>query len=60
MTGWYRMRQKKIIDSIISFYPDSYAEQLNINVARNKPAPLYRWLVCSLLFSARISSDLAS
>ncbi|MCT7373641.1 hypothetical protein [Chelativorans salis] len=40
-------------------YPKTYADMLRIDVAKNTPAPLYQWLIASLLFSTRISADAA-
>lgn len=37
----------------------TYSGELGLDLARNKPSPLFRWLCASLLLSARISSGLA-
>ncbi|MCR4266835.1 hypothetical protein [Nitratireductor sp. ZSWI3] len=37
----------------------TYSSELGIDVERNTPSPLYRWLVACTLFSARISQALA-
>ncbi|MDQ0313573.1 hypothetical protein [Amorphus orientalis] len=37
----------------------TYSEELGLDLSRNTPSPLFRWLVASLLFSTRISADLA-
>lgn len=57
MTG--KARQKAIAKAILELYPESYAEALHINVGKNTPAPLYQWLLCSLLMSARINANQA-
>lgn len=44
---------------VLERHPKSHAEELHIDVARNTPAPLFQWLIVSLLFSARISADTA-
>lgn len=46
--------------AILARYPKSHAETMRIAVWRNTPAPLFRWLVMCLLFSAPISGDLAA
>lgn len=38
----------------------TYADELGIDLAKNTPSPLFRWLCASMLYSARISSDLAT
>lgn len=48
--------KRDIVRAAMSRYPKSYAERLDIDLARNTPAPLYQWLIASLLFSARISA----
>lgn len=45
--------------AVLERYPRSHAEMLRIDVSKNTPAPLYQWLVASLLFSARIAADQA-
>ncbi|WP_453969795.1 hypothetical protein [Amorphus sp. MBR-141] len=37
----------------------TYAGELGIDLAKNTPSPLFRWLCASLLLSTRISADLA-
>ncbi|MEW5422141.1 hypothetical protein HNS03_09490 [Amorphus sp. 3PC139-8] len=37
----------------------TYAEELGIDLAKNTPSPLFRWLCASLLLSTRISAGLA-
>lgn len=46
--------RREIARAVLALHPRSHADELGIDVARNTPAPLYRWLVASLLFSARI------
>ena len=52
-------RHKQIAAAVLADTSESLAGELGVNIRRNTPAPLYQWLICSLLFSARISSDLA-
>ena len=51
--------RRSIARAALRTHPKSHAERLHVNVGRNTPAPLYQWLVCSLLFSARIGADQA-
>jgi hypothetical protein len=44
---------------VLKRYPRSHADLLGIDVGKNTPAPLYQWLIASLLFSARISGEIA-
>lgn len=46
--------RRDIARAVLDLHPRSHAEELGIDVARNTPAPLYQWLIVSLLFSARI------
>ena len=52
-------QQKAIVKAILERYPESYAEALRIDVGKNTPAPLYQWLLCSLLMSARVNANQA-
>lgn len=54
-----RLSKREIARRALARYPQSHAQRLRIDVARNTPAPLYRWLIASLLFSARISAGQA-
>ena len=58
-SGKYRTDQKKIADAVIKTHGRLYSEELGIDLVKNTPAQLFRWLCASLLFSARISSDIA-
>ncbi len=49
----------RIARAVLARYPRSPADELRIDVGRNTPAPLYQWLIASLLFSARISAGIA-
>ena len=51
--------QKAIVNAILDRYPESYSELLGIDLSKNTPAPLFQWLNCALLMSARISATLA-
>lgn len=47
------------VAEILHLYGLPYAKELGLDLSRNKPATLFRWLCASLLFSARISSKQA-
>ena len=50
--------QAELIHALLERHGTSYAERAGIRLA-DKPSPLYRLLVLSLLLSARISGDIA-
>ncbi len=54
-----RSDKQNIVKAILDRTPESLAGELGIDVVRNTPAPLFQWLIASLLFSARISADIA-
>lgn len=54
-----RVAKRDIVKAVLERYPKSQAAELGIRIERNTPAPLYQWLLASLLFSARISGDQA-
>jgi endonuclease III len=51
--------RRDIAREVLQRHPKSHAEELHIDVGTNTPAPLFQWLIVSLLFSARISADTA-
>ncbi len=51
--------KRAIVRAVMQRHPKSYADELRIDLSKNTPAPLYQWLIVSLLFSARISADIA-
>ena len=51
--------RKVIARTLLDLHGRTYAEELGIRVERNTPSQLFGLLVASLLFSARISADLA-
>lgn len=53
------MAQRDIARALVERHGTTYAEQAGFTVA-DKPSPLWRLLVLSLLLSARISSDIAA
>jgi hypothetical protein len=48
----------ELVRALADRYGQTYADRAGIRLA-NKPSPLYRLLVLSLLLSARISGDIA-
>lgn len=54
-----RPGKSDIVRVLLARYPQSHADRLAIRVGRNTPSQLYKWLLVSLLFSARISADIA-
>lgn len=50
---------RKVADVALRRHPHSYADQLRIKVGKDTPAPLYQWLIASLMFSTRIAADQA-
>jgi hypothetical protein len=51
--------KRRLARVLLRRYPKSPADRLMIDVSRDKPAVLFRWLIASLLFSARIAADQA-
>jgi endonuclease III len=51
--------QKEIGAELLRQYGTTYAQELGIRVEKNTPSPLFRLLCASLLFSARISAEIA-
>ncbi len=50
---------KKFAHAVLAMHGRLYSEELGIDLAKNTPSQLFRWLCASLLFSARISSEIA-
>jgi len=51
--------QKDIARAMLKIHGRTYAEELGISIARNKPQPLFEMFCATLLFSTRISADIA-
>lgn len=51
--------KRDIVRAVLARHPKSYAEELHVDLSKDTPAPLYQWLLASLLFSARISAEQA-
>lgn len=50
---------KDRVARLLAQYGRTYSGELGIDLARNTPSPLFRWLCASVLFSTRISADIA-
>jgi hypothetical protein len=50
----------QIIAALLDRHGRTYCSELGIAIERNTPSPLFRWLCASILFSARISANLAA
>jgi hypothetical protein len=51
--------RKHIIDALLERHGKTYAAGLRIDLDKDTPSVLFRWLCASILLSARISADLA-
>jgi len=54
-----RSSRSEVAKRLIADHGRTYCEEIGINIARNTPSMLFRWLVASILFSARIRADAA-
>ncbi|MGF1496551.1 MAG: hypothetical protein ACFB8W_06955 [Elainellaceae cyanobacterium] len=52
--------QQAIAQTLIRQYGQTFAEELEIDVAKNSPAPLFQLLCATMLFSARINQTIAT
>lgn len=51
--------KRDLARAVLARHPKSYAEELHVDLSKDTPAPLYQWLLASLLFSARIAAEQA-
>lgn len=51
--------RKRVVQALLDRHGRTYAAELRIDLSRNTPSPLFRWLCASILLSARISAGLA-
>jgi hypothetical protein len=49
----------RIVATLLERHGRTYADELGLDLARNTPSVLFRWMCAALLLSARISSDIA-
>jgi len=47
------------VAALLAMHGRTYCDELAINIARNTPSVLFRWLCPTLLFSARINASVA-
>ena len=50
---------KKLVAALLAKHGRTYCDELAIDIARNTPSVLFRWLCATILFSARISAATA-
>ncbi|MBZ8133548.1 hypothetical protein [Afifella sp. IM 167] len=55
-----RSRKSRMVKTLLQRHGTTYCDELGIDIARNTPAPLFRWLTASILFSSRISAENAA
>lgn len=53
------MTKKDTVRALLDRHGRSFSSEIGIDLARGTPSPLFRWLCASLLFSARISAEIA-
>lgn len=51
--------KKDVVRALLDRYPRSYGEEVGADPASGRPSDLFRLLTAALLFSARISADIA-
>ena len=51
--------QKQIVAALLKQHGRTFCDELDIDIEKNTPSPLFRWLCASILLSARIRSDIA-
>ena len=54
-----RPSKRRIVEALLERHGRTFAEELRIDVSKGTPAPLFRLLVASILFSARIGHEIA-
>ncbi len=48
-----------VVAALLERHGRTFAEEIGIDLSRNTPSPLFRWLCASILFSARIGAKQA-
>lgn len=59
MAGKSARERVRLVDALLARHGRTYSSELGIDLARNSPSVLFRWLCAALLFSARISTGIA-
>ena len=54
-----RPSKDQIVKALLERHGETYAAELGIDLERNTPSVLYRWLCAATLLSARIGADIA-
>ncbi len=49
----------QVVQALLDEHGQTYCEELGIDIGKGTPSMLFRWLVASLLFSARSRADAA-
>lgn len=49
-------RHETVVQALLKRHGRTYCAELGIDIAKGTPSPLFRWLVASILFSARIGA----
>jgi hypothetical protein len=49
----------RLVGALLERHGRTYADELGLDLARNTPSVLFRWVCAAILLSARISSDIA-
>jgi hypothetical protein len=52
--------RNQIVDALLERHGRTYASEIGVDLSKNTPSPLFRWLCCSILLSARISAGIAA
>lgn len=52
-------KRDSLVDALMKSHGRTYSGELGIDLSKNTPSPLFRWLCASILMSARISADKA-
>src|SRR5208282_5266201 len=50
---------QRVVSALLAKHGRTYCDELTINIARNTPSVLFRWLCATMLFSARINAKTA-
>lgn len=48
---------EKVVSALLDRHGVSFSDELDIDLTKNTPSPLFRWLCAAILMSARISSE---
>ena len=48
------------VKALLDRYGQTYSDKIGIDISKNTPSPLFRWLVASILYSTRISAERAT